>query len=68
MTVAPQQLDDEVVEPKVETVLETELPKSYLKIIDFASLDSFISTHGPCTEIECKYLLPFTKIGQCFVF
>lgn len=52
MTVAPQQLEDDAIEQKVEAVLETELPKSYLKIVDFASLDNFISTHGPCTEIE----------------
>lgn len=61
MTVAPQQLDDDAIEQKVEAVLETELPKSYLKIVDFASLDNFISTHGPCTEIECKCLHIFKK-------
>ncbi|KFM63332.1 Mediator of RNA polymerase II transcription subunit 14, partial [Stegodyphus mimosarum] len=52
MTVLPQPLEDDTLEQKVEAVLDTELPKSYLKIMDFASLDNFISTHGPCTEIE----------------
>lgn len=57
MTVAPQPLEDDTIEQKVEAVLDTELPKSYLKIVDFASLDNFISTHGPCTEIECEYIV-----------
>ncbi|XP_071034254.1 mediator of RNA polymerase II transcription subunit 14 isoform X1 [Parasteatoda tepidariorum] len=55
MTVAPQPLEDDLMEQKVEgSVMDTELPKTYLKIVDFATLDNFISTHGPGTEIECE--------------
>lgn len=57
MTVAPQTLEDEGTEQKVETVMDTELPKSYLKIVHFGTLDNFIATHGPGTEIECKFYL-----------
>ncbi|XP_055926040.1 mediator of RNA polymerase II transcription subunit 14-like isoform X1 [Argiope bruennichi] len=53
MTVSPQPLEDDTIDQKVETtVMDTELPKTYLKIVDFSPLDSFIATHGPGTEME----------------
>lgn len=54
MTVQPQPLEDEVINHKDDTTLETELPKSYLKVVNFLQLDTFAITHGPCTKIDVE--------------
>lgn len=54
MTVQPQQLEDDILESKEETPLDHELPKTYLKPINFILLDTFTINHGPCTKIEVE--------------
>ncbi|XP_023219267.1 mediator of RNA polymerase II transcription subunit 14-like [Centruroides sculpturatus] len=64
MTVQPQPLEDEAIDHKDDTALETELPKSYLKVVNFLQLDTFAITHGPCTKID-GFLFQLIKRGIC---
>lgn len=50
--VKPSSIEDK---PDDETV-ETDIPKTYLRVQSLVELDSFVVTHGPFTSVDGKLL------------
>lgn len=42
--------------------IEAEIPKMYLKVLTLIEFDTFVTTHGPFTSVDGKYLLRFLSI------